>query len=74
MNNCIKLEDSKLYYENGVYLGEILAKEDGFYDFWPELRGGYWEAHVLRAIADLLDEKNKPWQESIDKYFEEQSV
>lgn len=67
--SIIRLEGNDLFYENGVKLGQILAKEDGFYDFWPELNGGYWEAHVLRAIADKLDEMNKPWQEEIDNYF-----
>lgn len=49
------------YHENGVYLGNILCKEDGFYAFWPLLKGGYWEAFMLRAIADKLDEMNQPW-------------
>lgn len=62
-------KDGKLYYKNGVCLGEVLAKEDGFYDFWPNLNGGYWEAHVLRAIADILDKKNESWQKEIDEFF-----
>lgn len=67
--DLVKVEGGKLYWENGVYLGDVLQKEDGFYDFWPDRdvhRGGYWPAHMLRAIADKLDEMNKPWQDIID--------
>jgi hypothetical protein len=57
----------QVYYQNGVFLGDIFIKEDGFYDFWPEhpSRGGCWPAYVLRAIADKLDELNKPWEDII---------
>ena len=58
-----------VFYENGVKLGEILAKEDGFYDFWPELRGGFWASYVLKEIADHLDRLNEPWQKDIEEYF-----
>lgn len=63
----------KVYFQNGVYLGDILAKEDGYYDFWPEhpSRGGYWASYVLRAIADKLDELNKPIMEEMDRFFVE---
>jgi hypothetical protein len=61
----LKLTGDDLFYENGVKLGQVLAKEDGFYDFWPELNGGYWPAHMLRAIADMLDEMNYTWEQTI---------
>lgn len=62
----------KIFFKNGVFLGDLLIKEDGFYGFWPELRGGYWDSYVLREIADTLDELNAPWQKEIEKYFAEQ--
>ena len=52
---------------NKVVLGEIFAKEDGFYDFWPDIKGGYWPAWLMRIIADKLDEMNAPWQKQIDE-------
>ena len=62
----------KVYYKNGVYLGDIFAKEDGFYDFWPEYpyKGGYWSSHILREISDKLDEINAPWQKQLDDYMD----
>lgn len=63
----ISLIGVELFYENGVKLGEVLCNEDGYYDFWPELRGGYWSAPVLRQIADLLDAKNQLWDEQVQK-------
>lgn len=57
----------RVYFENGVFMGDVVQSEDGFYNFWPESStGGYWASHVLRAIADKLDELNKPWQDQID--------
>lgn len=64
--SVIRLEEIgklyKVYFANGVYLGELLVKEDGYYDFWPELRGGCWSEYVLREIADELQRLNKPWK------------
>ncbi|MCR4308340.1 MAG: hypothetical protein NUV80_07365 [Candidatus Berkelbacteria bacterium] len=63
-------QDGKVTYY-GVYVGDILCKEDGFYDFWPLFKPGtYWPSYLLRDIADFLEEKNKPWQEKIDNILE----
>jgi hypothetical protein len=51
----------KVYFQNGVYLGEFFANDDGYYAFWPKSRSGYWEAYGMRAIADKLDEVNEEW-------------
>jgi len=74
-NKVIKLVDveygsKKLYFAmNDVFMGDVLMKEDGYYDFWPELRGGYWDSYSLRAIADMLDELNKDWHDSVQEFF-----
>lgn len=60
----------KVFYKNGVYLGDIISKEDGFYDFWPDYsKRGCWSAYVLRELADKLDEMNAPWEKDIEEYF-----
>lgn len=59
----------EVYYENGVFLGTLDQGVDGFYEYWPELRPGSWSSHVLREIADKIDELDRPWQENIDEYF-----
>ena len=50
-----------VYYENGVFLGEIVIDVSGeplfFEDDDKGTRGG-WPAHLLRAIADELDMRN----------------
>jgi hypothetical protein len=58
-----------VYYENGVKIGEILQKDDGYYDFWPELRGGCWSGPVLQRIAEKLKVLNGPWEKQIEEYF-----
>lgn len=51
--NCV-------YYENGVFLGDIIVGVSGeplFFEEQDGTRGG-WPAHLLRAIADELDRRN----------------
>lgn len=55
-----------VHYENHVKLGQFLCKEDGFYDFWPELNGGFWDEHILLSLATALNELNEEWQHQID--------
>ncbi len=57
--------------ESGKVIGLFIMDIDGFYYFEPSEGRGYYAAHNLREIANLLDEKNKPYRESIDKYFRE---
>lgn len=54
-----------LYYENGVWIGEIIPDFDGYYYFWPIARGGSWSAEVLKQIAGLLDVINEPWDKQV---------
>lgn len=55
----------KVNHENGTYLGDFIMKEDGYYDFWPELRGGYWPSYLLRELANALDLLNEEWDKTI---------
>lgn len=59
----------KVYFYNGVHLGDAIADVDGFYKFWPERRPGSWEAYVLRYISECLDELNAKWEKEIADYF-----
>lgn len=71
----IKLEkiSDNLYdvWFNINYLGRFVLDTDGFYDFLIDdnNNNGYWSAYQLRAIADKLDEVNKPYNDSLDEYF-----
>ena len=75
MNNIIYLKGKDLYAHNDKKIGEVFSKEDGFYDFWPDdALHGYWPAYMLRAIADLLDEMNEPYQKELDTFFIEDEL
>lgn len=50
-----------VFAPNGVKAGEILMMEDGYYQFWPEMKQGYWPTWVMRQIADKVDSMNKEW-------------
>lgn len=55
-------------HENGKCLGELMKKDDGYYDWWPnQYLSGYWPSNVLREIADKLDELNKPWHDTVKR-------
>lgn len=51
----------------------IIQDVDGFYVYWPESGGGFLNEYALRGLADYLEEKNKPWTDQINDYFEKQS-
>lgn len=52
-----------------VYLGDFIQEIDEFYYFYfaNDKNTGYWQANVLRLIADKLDELNKEWSEYLSK-------
>lgn len=60
-----------LYYHNGVHMGEVMIDEDGFYKFWPNDTKGYWDEHMLFLVGNLLKEKNKAWNEELERWFKE---
>lgn len=65
-------EEYKVLYENGIQIGEFLMKEDGYFDFWPKLGGGYWPSYLLRELANQLDILNQPIEDEIQNYFNKQ--
>lgn len=73
--NYEKIEGGyNIYYNSLTFVGEILVKEDGFYDFYPPYgKSGYYDSWVMREIADKLDELNKGWEENINEYFGERN-
>ena len=62
----------KVLYENGIQIGEFLMKEDGYFDFWPKLGGGYWPSYLLRELANQFDILNQPIEDEIQNYFNKQ--
>jgi hypothetical protein len=49
---------------------DFVTNEAGDEVFWPTKNGGYYDAHVLRAIADELDKRNGPWNDRVEDWFE----
>lgn len=74
----IKLEKvSKFVYKaftpNNKYLGTFELDVDGNYHYWQDKSlNGAWSAYQLKAIADKLDEINKPYKENVDEYFKKE--
>jgi hypothetical protein len=61
-----------LIWNDSINIGQAVIDVDGFYYFLPNHNGGgLWQAYVLRAIAERLDELNQEWSEEIDRMFAE---
>jgi hypothetical protein len=45
---------------------DIMPLEDGFYVWFPPKGGGGFDAWLLRAIADRLDELNEPLNQELE--------
>lgn len=56
----IRPESFEVFYDNGVYIGDINRECDLCYNFWPNLKGGFWSAGMLKLIYDKLEELNAP--------------
>jgi len=66
MTNLV-LRGNFLSHKNGVFLGELLMMEDGFWQWFPAQRPGYIPSTTLREIADIVDARNKDWEATIQK-------
>lgn len=70
--STVRVEDTRLIINNNNKdIGLVFRDVDGYYYWWPENMdwSGSWPSHVLRDIADLLDELNKPWDDELKEYF-----
>jgi hypothetical protein len=68
--NTVVEKDRITFWFNTVYLGYAYVEVDGFYTYqFVKENLGTWSAWSLRMIADILDELNKPYEESINEYF-----
>lgn len=77
MINLIQQEERSGYLVqftgNGKFLGIFQQDVDCYFYFVPDnlTEGGYWSSWVLKAIADKLEELNKPWEDQIAQYFKD---
>ncbi len=55
---------------NNSRIGDFVRAEDGYFVFFPEERGGFWNEWLLRELADELARINKPWDDIITKDME----
>lgn len=59
-----------VYYKNQKLLGYFRLDIDGYYYFEDMPNSGNWSSYALRQIADKLDEINKPYDDKVNEYFE----
>lgn len=76
MIKIIKQKDNNRYSvlteTTNKLLGLLEMDIDGFYYFSAAGRNGYWSSHLLKQITNKLDELNKPLEEKIKKFFQEE--
>jgi len=52
---------------------EFFTDVSGYIYWWPhESTGGFLSSHQLRAIADELDRRNKPFDDEVQAFFASQ--
>lgn len=61
----------EIFWTNGVKMGEAIMDVDGFYKFFPEDQGGYWDEASLYYVYDKLKTLNKAWSDHLDGAFSE---
>lgn len=60
----------KLFHKNGVYMGDVLMNDDGYYVFFPDdTRKGYWSEFDFYRLYTYLKDKNKAWNIKINEFF-----
>lgn len=65
-------QEYKVFF-NKKLLGYFRLEVDGFFYFTQVKNSwGYWSSNNLKAIADKLDEVNKPYKENVDEYFDQE--
>lgn len=52
-----------------VHIGDFEREVDGYYVFVPINNGSSWNAWIMRAVADKLDELNREWDEQVSTHF-----
>lgn len=70
INSDPVIQDEKLYYSNGVYLGDLVLNNDGFIVFFPNPDScGYWDEGFLTYVLEVLEARNAPWRDTINQLF-----
>lgn len=65
-------QNYQMFWNDSIEIGRAIIEVDGFYYFLPNQNGGgLWQAYVLKAVAEKLDELNLEWDNKIKQYFEE---
>ena len=61
-------EDFYAVHVGKVKIGELLKEVDGYFVFYlTRYNGGAFASHILMAIAEELDEVNRPWVDQVRK-------
>ena len=63
----------KVYYFNGVYMGDFYKEIDGYYVWETVLKSGYIPGPLLLILGNKLEELNKPWDDEINEYFDKET-
>ena len=57
----VPARDAKMFAE------DCITTDSGHLVYWPEKVKGYLDEHYLLLIAAYLYQKNKPWDEQIER-------
>ena len=58
-----------LYWNNSKYIGDAVMDEDGYFKFFPNYKGGYYDENFLTEVLNFLKAKNKEWDDGVHEFF-----
>jgi hypothetical protein len=60
----------QVYFRNGAFIGNVIQDVDGYWKYAFPNSHGLWEDGMLEMLATMLTELNKPWDDDVRSFFE----
>lgn len=66
-SNLKPIPDAFVIWQDNLFLGLLEKEIDGYFYFWPNhnLDGAPWDGRVLKSIGQILEDKNKKWDNEV---------
>ena len=65
----------RLFFHSGVYLGDLVLDEDGYWKFFPDkIQGGYWDEFLLKTLGEYLTSMNSEYDKQVKDYFDREET
>lgn len=63
----LNVDDKGLVWYGRKNIGQLSQIEDGTWQYFPRLVGGYWPGYLMRQLADYVDALNEDWYRELEE-------